>query len=220
MRCDIPTPSRYNSIEAAAARRGEIPLPDSAFFDVNELKAMGFSDVGENLQISRKSSFYRISGRIGNNVRIDDFCIFKGHIEIGSYVHVAAFCSVSGAFAKVELSDFCTLSNRVSIFTGSDDYGADTLNNSQVPEEFTTIKKGPVVIGQGVLIGAHSVILPSVTIGDAGSVGAMAVVVKSIGPGEMARATAAVAVVGNRKRDVRKILTMAKDFLGHAGKKN
>jgi len=39
---------------------------------------------------------------------------------------------VSGAFAKVELKDFCTLSNRVSIFTGSDDYSADTLNNSQV----------------------------------------------------------------------------------------
>ena len=42
------------------------------------------------------------------------------------------------------------------------------------------------MIGQAVLIGAHSVILPGVTIGDAGSVGAMAVVTKSIEPGEMA----------------------------------
>jgi len=125
-------------------------LPDSPFFAADELKAFGFSDVGDNIQVSRRCSFYRISGRIGSNVRIDDFCIFKGHVEIGSYVHVAAFCSVSGAFAKVELKDFCTLSNRVSIFTGSDDYSADTLNNSEVPEEFTTIKKGPVVIGQAV----------------------------------------------------------------------
>jgi acetyltransferase-like isoleucine patch superfamily enzyme len=88
-----------------------------------------------------------------------------------------------------------------------------------VPDEFTTIKKGPVVIGQVVLIGAHSVILPGVTIGDAGSVGAMAVVTKSIAPGEMARATAAVAVVGGRKRDAGKIMAMAKDFLARAKKK-
>ncbi len=194
-------------------------MSQSPFLASGELKDIGFSDVGDNIQISRKCSFYRISGHIGNNVRIDDFCIFKGHIEIGSYVHIAAFCCVSGAFAKVELRDFCTLSNRVSIFTGSDDYAANTLNNSQLPEEFTTIHKGPVVIGQAVLIGAHSVILPGVTIGDAGSVGAMAVVTKSIAPGEMARAPGTVAVVGERKRDAGKIMAMAKNFLAHAARK-
>ena len=201
------------------ARDGAVPLPASPFFDADELNALGFSEVGDNIQVSRKCSFYRISGRIGDNVRIDDFCIFKGHVEIGSYVHVAAFCCVSGAFAKVELRDFCTLSNRVSIFTGSDDYAADTLNNSTVPEELTTIHKGPVTIGLAALIGAHSVILPGVTIGDAGSVGAMAVVTKSVGPGEMARATATVATVGQRKRDAGKIMAMARDFLARAKKK-
>lgn len=193
-------------------------MTESPFYSADELKALGFSEVGRDIQVSRKCSFYAIKGRIGDNVRIDDFCIFKGHVEIGSYVHVAAFCSVSGAFARVELKDFCTLSNRVSIFSGSDDYAADTLNNSQVPEEFTTIRKGPVSIGRAVLIGAHSVILPGVEIGDAGSVGAMAVVAKPIGPGEMARAPHAVAVTGPRKRDPAKILAMAKEFLA-GGKK-
>jgi acetyltransferase-like isoleucine patch superfamily enzyme len=75
------------------------------------------------------------------------------------------------------------------------------------------------VIGQAVLIGAHSVILPGVTIGDAGSIGAMAVVTKSIAPGEMARAPAAVAVVGERKRDAGKIMAMAKEFLARGKKK-
>lgn len=161
-------------------------MPNSPYFGVDELKSLGFASVGDEPRISRKCSLYAISGSIGSNVRIDDFCIFKGHVEIGSYVHVAAFCSVSGAYAKVELKDFCTLSNRVSIFSGSDDYAADTLNNSQVPEEFTTVRKGPVSIGQAVLVGAHSVILPGVTIGDGGSVGA---------------------------RDVGKIMAMAKEFL-------
>jgi galactoside O-acetyltransferase len=188
-------------------------LEQSPFFNADELVAIGFTVVGSDIQISRKSSFYKISGRIGDHVRIDDFCIFKGHIEIGSYVHVAAFCSVSGAYAKVVLEDFCTLSNRVSIFTGSDDYTADTLNNSQVPEEFTSVKKGAVTIGKAVLIGAHSVVLPGTTVGDGGSVGAMAVVNRSVPSGGMARAPATTATLSARKRDVAKIMAMARNFL-------
>ncbi len=194
-------------------------MGQSPFLEARELKEIGFSEVGENVQVSRKSSFYRISGRIGSNVRIDDFCIFKGHVELGSYVHIAAYCSVSGAHAKVEIQDFSTLSNRVSIFTGSDNYAADTLNNSQVPEEFTSIKKGPVTIGQAVLIGAHSVILPGVAIGDAASVGAMALVAKSVPAGGVVRAPAAT-IHSERKRDVGKIRAMARDFLARVRKKN
>ncbi len=193
-------------------------MNDAPFYTTDELASLGFASVGEGCQISRKCSFYRISGRIGDRVRIDDFCIFKGHVEIGSYVHVAAFCSVSGAFERVELRDFCTLSNRVSIFTGSDDYGADTLNNSQVPAELTTIRTGPVSIGCAALVGAHSVILPGVSIGDGGSVGAMAVVARSVGDGEMARAPHAVATIGPRKRDVGKIMAMARQFLAGRGR--
>jgi dTDP-4-amino-4,6-dideoxy-D-glucose acyltransferase len=194
-------------------------VAQSPFFDASELIDIGFSEVGNNIQISRKSSFYKITGRIGDNVRIDDFCILKGHVEIGSYVHVAAFCSISGAYAKVALSDFCTLSNRVSIFTGSDDYSANTLNNSQVPEAFTTVRKGAVTIGRAALIGAHSVVLPGTTIGDGGSVGAMAVVTRSVPPGGMARAPATVATLSERKRDVVKIMALARDFLAGDRKK-
>lgn len=188
-------------------------MTQSPFYDAEELAAFGFREVGQNLQISRKCSFYKISGRIGDNVRIDDFCIFKGHVEIGSYVHIAAFSSISGAYARVALEDFCTLSNRVSIFTGSDDYSANTLNNSQVPEALTTIHKGAVTIGRAVLIGAHSVILPGVSVGDGGSVGALALVTKSVPPGGIAKAPAAVAVLSERHRNVAAILDMARDFL-------
>jgi galactoside O-acetyltransferase len=193
-------------------------LSQSPFLESGELKDIGFSDVGDNIQISRKCSFYRISGHIGNNVRIDDFCIFKGHIELGSYIHIAAYCSVSGAHAKAVIQDFSTLSNRVSIFTGSDNYAADTLNNSLIPEELTSIKKGPVIIGKGVLIGAHSVILPDVNIGDAASIGAMTVVAKSIPAGGIVRSSPTI-VDGKRKRNVETIRSMMRDFLVHASKK-
>lgn len=199
-------------------RFSEHDMSQSPYFTAEELIGIGFSKVGADCQISRKSSFYAISGRIGDRVRIDDFCIFKGHVDIGSHIHVAAFCSVSGAAAAVQLKDFCTLSNRVSIFTGSDDYTADTLNNSQLPDAYTTVRTGAVTIGSAVLVGAHSVILPGVTIGDGGSVGAMTVVNRSIPPGGMVRAPAAVAVLSERRRDVGKIMAMAHDFLASIGK--
>lgn len=33
---------------------------------------------------------------IADNVRIDDFCILSGMIEIGSRVHISAYCTLYG----------------------------------------------------------------------------------------------------------------------------
>jgi hypothetical protein len=103
---DNPIGLRYNSAGISRCghtgrlgdRRGS--LSDSPFFAADELKAFGFSDVGDNIQVSRKCSFYRISGRTATTCGSMTSHL-QGHVEIGSYVHVAAFCSVSGAFAKV-----------------------------------------------------------------------------------------------------------------------
>jgi galactoside O-acetyltransferase len=196
----------------ARRQQRRIALPEQPFLSAEELKAIGFSEIGEHLQISRKASFYRISGRIGDHVRIDDFCILKGHVELGSYVHLAAFCSVSGAWDKVTIADFVTVSNRVSIFTGSDDFGASTLNNTH-DEQYTIMLSGPVAIGIAALIGAHSVILPGVEIGDGASVGALSLVAKSIPPGGLARGQGIAIVHPERTRDFEKMRAQARDFL-------
>lgn len=188
-------------------------MNESPFLSADELWALGFSEVGDHIQISRKASFYRISGHIGDHTRIDDFCILKGHVELGSYVHIAAFCSISGAWDKVKIADFVTVSNRVSIFTGSDDFGASTLNNTH-DDRYTIMLRGPVTIGLGALVGAHSVILPNVDIGDGASIGAMAVVAKSVPHGGIARASAAAVVHPEKKRDVEMMRAMALEFRG------
>lgn len=47
-----------------------------------EIEQMGFASVGENVLISTKASFYGISKiHIGNNVRIDDFCVISAGAE-------------------------------------------------------------------------------------------------------------------------------------------
>lgn len=43
-----------------------------------EIEQMGFASVGNNVFISTKASFYGTSKiHIGNNVRIDDFCVIS-----------------------------------------------------------------------------------------------------------------------------------------------
>jgi dTDP-4-amino-4,6-dideoxy-D-glucose acyltransferase len=146
------------------------------YYSRDELLALGFSEVGQNVSVSRKSSLYAISGSLGSNVRIDDFCILKGRIRIGSYVHIGSHCSISGARAEVSIAGCVSLSTRVTIFTGTDSYVDACLNGPMVPQEFVTTLAGPVRIGQGAVIGAHTVILPNVEIGDGASIGAMCII--------------------------------------------
>jgi len=183
------------------------------YYSASELFQAGFRSVGSNVRISRKSSLYSMHGTIGDNVRVDDFCILKGSLNIGSFVHISAFSSVSGTRGTVTLCDFSGLANRVSIYTGSDDYSADSLSNPTVPQQFVTTISGDVVIGRAALIGAHSVVLPGVTVGDAASVGALCIVSRSVPPGVIAvAARAAWKAVGIRS--VANIMNLADQVSG------
>jgi len=154
------------------------------YLSVQELHDIGFTKVGKNPRISNKSSFYGISGRIGDNVRIDDFCVLKGSVALGSFVHIASFGLISGAHAPVEIGDFVTLSARTTVLTGTDDFGAeDSLNNS----EYASIIIGPIKIELGTIIGAGALILPNVTVGVGASIGAGCIVFQDVRPGEKLR---------------------------------
>jgi galactoside O-acetyltransferase len=146
------------------------------------VESMGFAALGENVFISELASFHgtaRIS--IGNNVRIDDFCVLAAGvsgIEIGSYVHVAVGSSLIGA-GKITLSDFSGLSSRVSIYSSSDDYSGATLTNPTVPNAFKAVKHSDVFLGKHVIIGSGSVILPGLTLEEGVAVGALSLVTKN-----------------------------------------
>lgn len=150
-----------------------------SFLSDTELEALGFVSIGENVKISHKASIYgaeKIS--IGNNVRIDDFCILSagvGGISIGSFIHIAAYSSIIGR-ARVELKDFCNLSSRVSVYSSSDDFTGKRMTNPTVPEDFTGVEHASVNIGRHVIIGAGSVILPGATLEDGVAVGALSLI--------------------------------------------
>lgn len=145
------------------------------------IDALGFASVGEDVQISDRASFYGVSRIVlGNNVRIDDFCVFAagvGGIFIGNYVHIAVGSSLIGA-GKITMSDFSGLSSRISIYSSSDDYSGATLTNPTVPSEYTGVTHADVFLGKHVIVGSGSIILPGVTLEEGVAVGALSLVNK------------------------------------------
>lgn len=146
------------------------------------IDALGFAAVGENVSISDRASFYNLSRiSIGNNVRIDDFCVLSagsGGIQVGNYVHIAVYTSLIGA-GKITLSDFCNLSSRVSIYSSNDDYSGATMTNPTVPNQYTGVTHADVFLDKHVIVGSGSVVLPGITLEQGVAVGALALVTKN-----------------------------------------
>jgi acetyltransferase-like isoleucine patch superfamily enzyme len=152
-----------------------------ASLTLSQLNKIGFLSYGEKVLISDKASIYgasRIS--LGNNVRIDDFCILsagEGGIEIGNHVHIASYSCLIGK-ESIRIEDFSGVSSRVSIYSSSDDYSGEYMTNPTVPEQFTNVDHRPVVIGRHCIIGAGSVILPGITMQNGVAVGALSLISK------------------------------------------
>ncbi|RQO57135.1 galactoside O-acetyltransferase [Paucibacter sp. KBW04] len=143
------------------------------------LEKMGFSSIGENVQISDRASFYGVERiALGSNVRIDDFCVLSagsGGICIGQHVHIAVYSSLIGA-GKITLSDFSNISSRVSIYSSSDDHTGKTMTNPTVPAAYTGVSHADVYLGKHVLVFSGSVILPGAVLEEGVVVGALSLV--------------------------------------------
>lgn len=149
----------------------------TSYYSEEELKKFGFCKIGKNVFISRKSSIYGCENiSIGNNVRIDDFCILSGHIEIGNYIHIAAFTALYGGKDGIFIEDFANLSSRISVYSISDDYSGETMTNPMIPDKFKNVKSAPVYIGKHAIIGASCVVLPGVRIAEGSSFGSFSLI--------------------------------------------
>ena len=167
----------------------------SSHLNRDELLALGFQQVGNHVRVSRKASFHQMSGTLGDHTRIDDFSVLTGAVHLGRYVHIAPFCFLGASAAPITLRDGSGLSSHCALYTASDSYQSNDLSNPTVPASLRHLTSGPITLGLGVIVGAHSTLLPNVTVGDAASIGAHCLVYRNIPEG-------AICVSGGRKIEI------------------
>lgn len=152
----------------------------NSFYSLEELTELGFLSVGTNVLISKKASFYSPEKMIiGDNVRIDDFCILSGNIDLGSNIHISAFCGLYGKYG-ITMEDYTGLSPHTMVFSAVDDFGGDYLIGPIHPEVKTNIISGKVLLRKYSQIGAGSVVFPSVEVSEGSVVGSISLVNKSL----------------------------------------
>ena len=138
-----------------------------AYLSEDALRGMGFAELGRNVKISDKAAIYGAEQmRIGDNSRIDDFCVVSGRVDIGRNVYIGPFGLIAGGLPGIVFEDFTTLAYRVQVFTQSDDYSGETMTNSTVPKPYKKEFFAAIRLGRHSIVGAGTTIMPGADLAD------------------------------------------------------
>lgn len=152
----------------------------NSFYSKEELSNLRLKSFGENVLISRKTSIYSSENiSIGDNVRIDDYCILSGNIALGSNIHISAYSSLYGAKGII-MENNTGISPKTIIFSAMDDFSGDYLIGPIHPPEKTHVTGGKVILKEYSQIGAACIVFPNLTIGAGTVIGAMSLVNRSL----------------------------------------
>jgi len=171
--------------------------------------------LGDKVNLSQRAVVYSPDNLvIGDHSRVDDFCILScsGGLTIGKYVHVACYTALF-AGAGIILEDFSCISGHSVIYSKSDDYSGEYMSNPTVPEQYTKLDSGLVILRRHAMVGHNVTIMPGVIIGEGATVGAKAFVNKDCEPWGIYVGVPAKKV-GEKSRNV---LKLEKEFLSGAG---
>lgn len=104
-----------------------------------------------------------------------------GEIKIGKRIHISPNCIISPGEMGLELEDY------VGISTGCHVYGHTQapvknmrMSGPMIPERYKAVKEGKVRMLRDSFLGTYTIVLPGVTIGEGAVVGAHSVVTKDI----------------------------------------
>ncbi|MCP5195857.1 MAG: acyltransferase [Gammaproteobacteria bacterium] len=172
-----------------------------AYLKPDALAAIGLGKLGQNVLISTRAVFYDPHLiEIGDNTRIDDFCVISGRVVLGRNVLITVFCNVAGGQAGIFIDDFSGLAYGCHVFSQSEDFSGHYLNNSTIPVELRSETKKPIHIGRHCNVGTHCVIVPGVTLADGTAVYAQSLVTKSTQPWSIYFGVPAKRIKGRSKR--------------------
>jgi len=151
-------------------------LSDNIFFDINDLKHIGKNVIiGKTVRIRNPQEV-----SIDDNTIIDDFTYISCAMEVGKNCHIASNVSISGGRGKLTMGDYSTISNGCSVHCASSDYRACSLD---LPSVALSRQFGghveDIAIGDFVVVGAHSCILPGSKLPKGSAFGAYTLIKKS-----------------------------------------
>ncbi|HEX9805235.1 MAG TPA: acyltransferase [Candidatus Dojkabacteria bacterium] len=124
--------------------------------------------------ISTKASIYG-DVIIGENTRIDDFCILSGKIRIGNNIHIGCGTILIG---EITLHDYSNIAPGCTVLAKSDDFRGRQPIGPQ--NQGGKVIAEPIVMKQHSVIGAGSVVLPGVILEEGTAIGANSLVKKGI----------------------------------------
>lgn len=202
----------------------ELPYPDLSLEEHTMFRRgqMRFKSIGKNCKISDKISVYGADSiEIGENVRIDDFCILSsgnnGFLRIGSHIHIAAYVALYGG-SGIICEDFTQYGPGTILLSESDDFSGASLIGPCVPMQFKPkYKRGLIHVGRHVTFGARCLVLPKVHLHEGGAIGASTLVTKDTSEWGIFTGIPAKLVV---KRDKDAYLAQEKAFLAYYRREN
>lgn len=137
------------------------------------IKGRKFIDFGNSLT----AGYYCRFEVFPNNNDTKKRLIFGDNIQLNDFVHISAV-------EHVEIGDGCLFASHIYISDNTHGryMGGENDSSPLVPPEYREYITAPVKIGKNVWIGEGVIVLPGVTIGDGCVIGAHSVVNKSIEP--------------------------------------
>jgi virginiamycin A acetyltransferase len=119
--------------------------------------------------------------------RISPLATVKGDVRLGKYTYVSSFADIRGIGSATRIGNYCSVARGVKILSSGQVHSLDSISTFPFYLIDRTLKradfmerKGDVVIGNDVWIGADAIVLPGVKIGDGAVIGAGAVVTKDV----------------------------------------
>ena len=175
------------------------------FFDLSNLAELGKQAIiGKTVRIRKPTRV-----RIGDYSIIDDFTYVSCGLTIGMYTHVGAGGVLIGGNANITIGNFVNIAPGCRIVAASHDFTEGGLAGPTIPPEFTDASiTADITIGDHVLFGTGTVILPGCHIPEGVATGAMTLITPKtkLEPWSLYAGTPARFI---KERQSKKILTSA-----------
>lgn len=183
-------------------------MPGSAGYGMRRIAYRRiFQHLGENCILDIG---LRVSG--GKNISVDAYTYIDayaklfglfGPITIGKRVHLAPYSVIAAGPQGVTIGDYASVATGAHIY-GHTNLAKDgkRLSGMMIPWRYKAYKQGPVVLEKDSGVAEYSIVLPGVTIGEGALVGPHSVVYGNIPPWTIAMGNPARVIAHREKVNV------------------